>query len=142
MSELLQFLIAGITVGAIYSVVALGFTMIYNVSGVVNFAQGEFVMLGAMLSVAGITIGIPFPIAAMIAIGFTALISVTLYDLAIRPARGAPMFALVIITIGASILIRGISKIFLVHLLNRCQRCWVTLLSTLLVQYSSLKAWW
>ncbi len=61
MSELLQFLIAGMTVGAIYSVVALGFTMIYNVSGVVNFAQGEFVMLGAMLSVAGITIGIPFP---------------------------------------------------------------------------------
>ncbi len=112
MSELLQFLIAGMTVGAIYSVVALGFTMIYNVSGVVNFAQGEFVMLGAMLSVAGITIGIPFPVAAMIAIGFTALISVTLYDLAIRPARGAPMFALVIITIGASILIRGISKIF------------------------------
>lgn len=50
MSELLQFLISGITVGAIYSVVALGFTMIYNASGVVNFAQGEFVMLGAMLS--------------------------------------------------------------------------------------------
>ncbi|MGH6894900.1 MAG: ABC transporter permease subunit, partial [Dongiaceae bacterium] len=46
MSELLQFVFAGLTVGAIFGIVALGFTMIYNSSGVVNFAQGEFVMLG------------------------------------------------------------------------------------------------
>lgn len=112
MSELLQFLISGITVGAIYSVVALGFTVIYNSSGVVNFAQGEFVMLGAMLSVAGTALGLPLVVAVMLAILAAALLSVALYDLAIRPARGAPMFALIIITIGASILIRGIAKIF------------------------------
>jgi len=111
-SELLQFLISGITVGAIYSVVALGFTVIYNSSGVVNFAQGEFVMLGAMLSVAGTALGLPLLVAVMLAILAAALLSVALYDLAIRPARGAPMFALIIITIGASILIRGIAKIF------------------------------
>ena len=47
MSETMQFLLSGITVGAVYALVALGFTIIYNASDVVNFAQGEFVMLGA-----------------------------------------------------------------------------------------------
>jgi branched-chain amino acid transport system permease protein len=111
MSELLQFLFAGATVGAIYAVVALGFTMIYNASGVVNFAQGEFVMLGAMLSATGIAAGMPFAAAVTLAVAASALLSVALYDLGIRPARGAPLFALVIITIGASILIRGLAKV-------------------------------
>ena len=48
MAEFLQFLFSGLTVGAVYALVALGFTLIYNASGVVNFAQGEFVMLGGM----------------------------------------------------------------------------------------------
>jgi len=51
MTELLQFLLSGITVGAVYALVALGFTIIYNASDVVNFAQGEFVMLGGMITV-------------------------------------------------------------------------------------------
>ena len=76
MSELLQFLFAGVTVGAIYAVVALGFTMIYNASGVVNFAQGEFVMLGAMLSATGIAAGLPFATAVMLAVAASALLSV------------------------------------------------------------------
>ena len=50
-AELLQFLVSGLTVGAVYALVALGFTLIYNASEVVNFAQGEFVMLGGMLTV-------------------------------------------------------------------------------------------
>ena len=51
MAEFLQFLVSGLTVGAVYALVALGFTLIYNASGVVNFAQGEFVMLGGMVTV-------------------------------------------------------------------------------------------
>ena len=50
MAELLQFLVSGLTVGAVYALVALGFTIIYNASDVVNFAQGEFVMLGGMIT--------------------------------------------------------------------------------------------
>ena len=49
MPELMQFLLSGVTVGAVYALVALGFTIIYNASDVVNFAQGEFVMLGGMV---------------------------------------------------------------------------------------------
>lgn len=111
MSELLQFAISGITVGVIYGAVALGFTVIYNASHVVNFAQGEFVMLGAMITVFGIASGLPYPLAALLAVAATALVSLVLYDLAIRPAGNAPIFALIIITIGASILLRGVAQI-------------------------------
>jgi branched-chain amino acid transport system permease protein len=72
MSELLQFLFSGITVGAVYALVALGFTIIYNASDVVNFAQGEFVMLGGMITVFGHAMGAALPLAALIAIVATA----------------------------------------------------------------------
>lgn len=107
MPELLQFLFSGVTVGAVYALVALGFTIIYNASDVVNFAQGEFVMLGGMLTVFGHAAGLPLPLAALIAIATTAAVGVAMNKLAIEPARGAPVVSLIIITIGASIFIRG-----------------------------------
>jgi branched-chain amino acid transport system permease protein len=111
MPELLQFLLSGITVGAVYALVALGFTIIYNASDVVNFAQGEFVMLGGMITVFTYAAGLPLPLAALIAIIVTAAIGVALYKLAIEPARGAPVVSLIIITIGASIFIRGVTQL-------------------------------
>ena len=66
MAELLQFLFSGVTVGAVYALVALGFTIIYNASDVVNFAQGEFVMLGGMLTFVCHAAGLPLPLAALI----------------------------------------------------------------------------
>ncbi|MFG1247410.1 branched-chain amino acid ABC transporter permease [Xanthobacter flavus] len=113
MSDLLQFLVSGVTVGAVYALVALGFTIIYNASDVVNFAQGEFVMLGGMISVAGVAAGLPLPLAALIAIALTAANGVALNTFAIEPARGAPVVSLIIITIGASIFIRGVTQIVL-----------------------------
>ena len=68
MAELMQFLLSGLTVGAVYALVALGFTIIYNASDVVNFAQGEFVMLGGMITVFANMAGLPLPLAALIAI--------------------------------------------------------------------------
>lgn len=107
MSELLQFLISGITVGAIYAAIALGFTLIYNASGVVNFAQGEFVVIGGMTAAALIGAGVPVWIAAPLAVIAGMLVGVLLYRLAIRPAGQAPLVSLIIITIGASIFLRG-----------------------------------
>ncbi|WP_374299184.1 branched-chain amino acid ABC transporter permease [Paracoccus sp. (in: a-proteobacteria)] len=107
MAELLQFLFSGVTVGAVYALVALGFTIIYNASDVVNFAQGEFVMLGGMLTFVCHASGLPLPLAALIAIAATSAIGVAMNKLAIEPARGAPVVSLIIITIGASIFIRG-----------------------------------
>lgn len=113
MVDLLQFVLSGVTVGAVYALIALGFTIIYNASDVVNFAQGEFVMLGGMISVAGVAAGLPLPLAALIAIALTAAIGVALNTFAIEPARGAPVVSLIIITIGASIFIRGVTQIVL-----------------------------
>ena len=68
MAEFLQFAFSGLTVGAVYALVALGFTLIYNASDVVNFAQGEFVMLGGMTTVFLTLAGVPLPLAALLAI--------------------------------------------------------------------------
>ena len=111
MSELLQFLFSGVTVGAVYALVALGFTIIYNASDVVNFAQGEFVMLGGMVTTFAHLAGLPLPLAALIAIVVTAAIGVALNKLALEPARKAPVASLIIITIGASIFIRGVAQL-------------------------------
>jgi branched-chain amino acid transport system permease protein len=111
MAEFLQFLFSGLTVGAVYALVALGFTLIYNASDVVNFAQGEFVMLGGMVTVFTAAAGVPLPLAALIAIGTAVAVGLLLHRLAIEPARGASAVTLIIITIGASILLRGIAQI-------------------------------
>lgn len=111
MSEFLQFTFSGLTVGAIYALVALGFTLIYNTSQVINFAQGEFVMLSGMTTVFGAAAGIPLPLAALLAIVITVLFGILLYRLAIAPARGASPVTLIIITIGASIMMRGLAAV-------------------------------
>ncbi|OWJ79606.1 branched-chain amino acid ABC transporter permease [Haematobacter genomosp. 1] len=107
MSEFLQFIFSGVTVGAVYALVALGFTIIYNASDVVNFAQGEFVMLGGMITWFAHAAGVPLPLAALIAIVVTAAVGVAINKLAIEPARGAPVVSVIIITIGVSIFIQG-----------------------------------
>jgi branched-chain amino acid transport system permease protein len=111
MAELFKFLASGLTVGAVYALVALGFTLVYNASDVVNFAQGEFVMLGGMVTVFVSAAGVPLPLAALIAVIVAVAVGLLLYWLAIEPARGASAVTLIIITIGASILLRGIAQI-------------------------------
>lgn len=111
MPELMQFILSGVTVGAVYALVALGFTIIYNASDVVNFAQGEFVMLGGMVTVFATAAGVPLPLAALLAIAVAVLVGIALHLLAIEPAKGASAVTLIIITIGASILLRGLASI-------------------------------
>ena len=111
MPEFLQFAVSGLTVGAIYALVAVGFTLIYNASDVINFAQGEFVMLGGMVTVFAAAAGVPLPMAALLAIVVAVAVGVLLHKFAIEPARGASAVTLIIITIGASILLRGIAAV-------------------------------
>lgn len=111
MPEFVQFLISGLTVGAVYALVALGFTLVYNASDVVNFAQGEFVMLGGMVTVFATAAGVPLPLAALLAVVVSIVVGLLLYWLAIEPARDASPVTLIIITIGASILLRGAAQI-------------------------------
>lgn len=111
MSEFVQFLMSGLTVGAVYALVALGFTLVYTASDVVNFAQGEFVMLGGMVTVFVAALGVPLPVAALIAVAAAVCVGLLLYWLAIAPSRGASPVTLIIITIGASILLRGAAQV-------------------------------
>jgi branched-chain amino acid transport system permease protein len=113
LSGFLQFLFSGITVGAIYALVGLGFSIIYNASHVINFAQGEFVMLGGMGTVFLMLAGVPMIVAAPLAICLVVLVGLLLEKFAVEPARNATVVTLIIITIGASILIRGIVEVTL-----------------------------
>jgi branched-chain amino acid transport system permease protein len=105
-----QYLIDGLAQGSIYALVGLGFTIIYAVTRIINFAQGEFVMLGGTLSyVLAVTAGLPIPLAIIVAISVAAATGAVMYLLAIRTARRASVLSLIIITIGASIFMRGIA---------------------------------
>ena len=109
--ELAQYLATGLTVGAVYALVALGFSIIYNASGVINFAQGEFVMIGGMSAVSLVASGLPLAVAVPLAVVATAAAGLALEKLAVEPARSAPVVTLIIITIGASIFLRGLATI-------------------------------
>lgn len=113
LAEFLQFLFSGITVGATYALAALGFTLIYNASHVINFAQGEFIMLGGMLAVFFAQMGLPLPAVLLLAILVPAIVGVLVEKLAIEPVKGAETVTLIIITIGASLVIRGLIQVWL-----------------------------
>jgi branched-chain amino acid transport system permease protein len=107
-ADLVQFCVAGITMGATYGLVAVGFNIIFNATGAVNFAQGEFTMLGGMLGAALLSwSGLPLPVVIVCTVLGVTAIGVLVERLAINPARGADILNLIIITIGASILLKG-----------------------------------
>ncbi len=111
MADLLQFLAAGVTAGAVYALVALGFSIIYNASHVINFAQGEFVMIGGMTAVTLAGTGVPLVLAVPLAAAAAALAGLALERLAVGQAKGASTVSLIIITIGASIFLRGVAQL-------------------------------
>ncbi|UCF89196.1 MAG: branched-chain amino acid ABC transporter permease [bacterium] len=110
--QILQFVITGITVGSTYALIGIGFNIIYNATEIINFAQGEFVMLGGMLTVFGMNVlRLPLLLAALLAIAMVAVFGLLLDVLAIRPLKNASPITLIIITIGASISTRGASSL-------------------------------
>lgn len=111
LAQFLQFLFSGLTVGATYALAALGFAIIYNASGVINFAQGEFIMLGGMAAVALAALGLPLPVAIVLAIGVSALVGAIVEKCAIEPAGRADLVPLIIITIGAALVLRGLVQV-------------------------------
>lgn len=110
--ELLQYLFSGITNGAIYAVIAIGFSMLYSTTELINFAHGEFVMLGALsLVTLWGGFGLPLPLAFILSVFGVALTGLVFERLAIRTVRKPDHIVLIIITVGASIFLRGISML-------------------------------
>jgi len=109
--QAVQFLASGLTAGSIYALVALGFSIIFNASRVINFAQGEFVMIGGMSAVSLVATGMPMPVAILGAVAIAAVVGLALERLAVGRARNADIVTLIIITIGASIFLRGVAQL-------------------------------
>ena len=102
---LLQYLVAGLTYGTIYAVVGMGFNIIYNATGIINFAQGEFVMLGGMTAVSLHQV-LPLPLAILGAVAVTMAIGALIEMAFIRWLAAPSVLRMIIITIGVSIVVR------------------------------------
>ncbi len=107
-----QFFFSGITNGSIYALIALGYCLIQNATGLVNFAQGDFVMLGAMMMISLTKgAGLPMPLALLLAVAAVAIVGVALDRGPIRHSRNRDILTLVMVTVGASISLRGSSML-------------------------------
>ena len=107
-SQLIQYLFTGLTLGSIYALVALGFTMIYNATGIINLAQGEFVMLGGLVMVFFTAVlKMPLYLAFLLTILVVTLLGVIFERLAIHPLKEASLITLIMIPLAGSILFRG-----------------------------------
>ena len=105
-------LLQGIILGSVYALISLGFNVIYRTTGVLNFAQGEFVMVGGMAAAwAATTPGWPMPYAILFGAGAATLVGVLLDVLAVQPVRRAGPVIQIIVTIGASIMLRGVAAL-------------------------------
>ena len=115
MPDLVQFvqsLVNGVGVGLIYGLVGIGFCVIYNASGIVNFAQGVFVMLGGMVCHALLTkLGLPMIVAAVLTVPIVALAGLAIEFLVVRPMwdRGAALFAIILATLATQIAIERLT---------------------------------
>jgi branched-chain amino acid transport system permease protein len=119
--QLFQLIVSGFVVGSIYALIGLGFVTIYNVTGIINFAQGEFAVFGAFAAITvfqdarlfsgnvQLAVGWPLPLAALLGIIVTTLLGMALYRLGIRTARNASVLSMIIITIGAAFVFRGLA---------------------------------
>ncbi len=111
LSQIPQLVISGITSGCIYAIVAVGFSIIYNSTQVINFAQGEFVMIGAMVAallLAKMSLIVAFPVAVIAGCLAGGLLAVCV----LIPLKRASVISLIIITVGASIMFRGLAQLF------------------------------
>ncbi len=103
--QVLQYIFAGITVGSIYAFVAIGYNIIYNATGIINFAQGEFVMLGGMIAYTFSGL-MPLLPAVVLAVLITSAVGSVIESVFIRRMRKTSVLGMIVVTIGISILLR------------------------------------
>lgn len=108
MTELAQYVASGLVVGAIYGLIGVGFTAVYNVTGIVNFSQGDFASLGALGAIGLIAAGLPLPLALLLSVVSVGLLGVLIERVAIRPV-GNDVLRGIIITIGVGVALQGVA---------------------------------
>ena len=111
-TQFIQSIINGFSVGLIYGLVGIGFCVIYNASGIVNFAQGVFVMLGGMICHTLLTrFGLPMVLAAILTVPIVAIIGILIDALVVRPMwnRQAALFSIILATLATQVMIERIT---------------------------------
>ena len=110
MDKLIQTLISGLSLGSIYALIALGYTMVYGIAKMLNFAHGDIIMVGAYAVITAVfTMGLPPFIAILISIALCALLGIVIEFLAYRPLRQAQPLAVLITAIGVSYLLQNLA---------------------------------
>ena len=110
MDKLIQTLISGLSIGSIYALIALGYTMVYGIAKMLNFAHGDIIMVGAYAVITAVfTMGLPPFIAILISIALCALLGIVIEFLAYRPLRQAQPLAVLITAIGVSYLLQNLA---------------------------------
>jgi branched-chain amino acid transport system permease protein len=110
--DILQFIFAGLTSGAIYALIALGFCVVHNTMGIVNFVQVDFVSLGGMLMFSALlAVGLPTVPGLLLAVAGVALVAMLVERFGLRPARSSHELVLIFMTVGMSIVLRGAMKL-------------------------------
>jgi branched-chain amino acid transport system permease protein len=111
LAQLLQYLISGLTSGAIYALIALGFGIIYNTTTIINFAQGEMVMLGALCAISIYQLIPSLPVAFVGGVLIVSMVGLLFERLALRPVRDPSPITLIIITVGAAVFLQGLAML-------------------------------
>ncbi|MBQ3192039.1 MAG: branched-chain amino acid ABC transporter permease [Oscillospiraceae bacterium] len=108
----LQYLINGVSIGAVYAIIALGYTMVYGIAKMLNFAHGDVIMVGAYMSYSVTSyLGLPTGVGILVAVVVCTLLGVLIEGLAYKPLRGVPSLAVLITAIGVSYFLQNAAQL-------------------------------
>ena len=108
-SHLVQFLFSGLTAGSIYALIAVSLVIVYKVSLVICFAQGEFFVIGALTMITLVSKGLPMPVAFVLSVFIATIIGALVERFLIRPIRDSSVGNLIVMTIAISLALRGLA---------------------------------
>ncbi len=109
----LQLIVQGLAIGSVYGLVALGFVLIYKASSVINFAQGELLMVGAYVSLALMTkLQFPFWAGFLVTMVISALLALSIERFILRPMIGEPVISIIMVTIGLALVLKAVVAVF------------------------------
>lgn len=110
--EFLSYLISGISLGSVYAIIALGYTMVYGIAKMLNFAHGDVIMVGGYISLLAMTkLGLPAGIAIILAMAVCTVLGIVIEGLAYKPLRAAPSLAVLITAIGVSYFLQNSAQL-------------------------------
>ena len=110
--QILQYLINGISIGAVYAIIALGYTMVYGIAKMLNFAHGDVIMVGAYISFCVTNyLGLPAIVSVIAAMVVCTVLGILIEGLAYKPLRGTPSLAVLITAIGVSYFLQNTAQL-------------------------------